>query len=155
MSGRPRQILEEDPMFETVLVPVDLTPKNRRAVQIARDLARDMDSEVLLIHVIETLDLPFEELEDFYERLQRKAMAQLEPLIEILSAAEVSVSSHIVFGKRAERVLTFAEENSVDLMVLDSHRVRPDQPGKGLGTLSYQMAILARCPVLLVKGADD
>lgn len=142
-------------MFETVLVPVDLTPKNRRAVELARDLATRVGSEVLLLHVIETLDLPFEELEDFYERLQDKAMLEMDPLVEILAAADVPVSSHIVFGRRAERVLVFARENSVDLMVLDSHRVRPGQPGKGTGTLSYQMAILAECPVLLVKGADD
>ena len=142
-------------MFETVLVPVDLTPKNRRAVELARDLAQNVGSEVLLVHVIETLDLPFEELEDFYDRLQRQAMLLMEPLVEVLAAADVPVSSHIIFGRRAERVLTFAEENSVDLMILDSHRVRPGEPGKGLGTLSYQMAILARCPVLLIKGAGD
>jgi len=141
-------------MFDTVLVPVDLTPKNRRAVEVARDLAARVGSEVVLLHVIETLDLPFEELEDFYERLQDRAMAQMEPLIEILATSDVPVSSHIVFGKRAERVLTFARDHEVDLMVLDSHRVRPGEAGKGTGTLSYQMAILAECPVLLVKGAD-
>ena len=45
-------------MFRRLLVPVDLTPKNVRAVEAARDLATQSGGEVFLLHVIETLDRP-------------------------------------------------------------------------------------------------
>ncbi|MDX1395542.1 MAG: universal stress protein [Gemmatimonadota bacterium] len=142
-------------MFRRLLVPVDLTPKNRRAVEVARDLALQWGGEVHLVHVIETLDLPFEELADFYDRLERRATAKLTPLARIVDEADVPVTVHILYGKRAETVIEFADEHDVDLIILDSHRIVPGKPGKGLGTLSYQIAIVAPSPVLLVKGGSN
>jgi len=139
-------------MFHRILVPVDMTPKNMRAVEAARDLASQSGGEVLLLHVIETLDLPFEELSEFYDRLQEQATDRMQPLASVLDEAGVRAGGHILYGKRDEKVLEFAAERSVDLIVVDSHRIEPGKPGKGLGTLSYRIALAARCPVLLVKG---
>jgi len=139
-------------MFHRVLVPVDMTPKNLRAIETARDLALQSDGEVLLVHVIETLDLPFEELSEFYDRLQERATDRMQPLAAVLDAAGVRVGGHILYGKRDEKVLEFAAERAADLIVVDSHRIEPGKPGKGLGTLSYRIALAAPCPVLLVKG---
>ena len=141
-------------MFHRLLVPVDLTPKNRRAVEVARDLALQSGGEVHLLHVIETLDLPFEELADFYARLERQATRKLTPFAALLDEAGVSAVAHIRYGKRAETVLEFATEHDVDLIILDSHRIVPGEVGKGLGTISYRVAIVAPCPVLLVKGGS-
>lgn len=139
-------------MFRKLLVPVDLTPKNARAVEVARDLALQSGGEVLLLHVIETLDLPFEELEDFYDRLQEQATMRMKPYARVLDEAGVTVSGHILYGSRHEKVLEFAEENSADVIIVDSHRIEPGKPGKGFATLSYRIALAASCPVLLVKG---
>jgi nucleotide-binding universal stress UspA family protein len=140
-------------VFHRLLVPVDLTAKNQRAVEVARDLARQSGGEVFLMHVIETLDLPFAELEDFYSRLEVQATERLQPFARLLDEDGVRFSGHIVYGKRAEKVLEFAEDHSADLIILDSHRIEPGKLGKGFATLSYHIAIAASCPVLLVKGA--
>ena len=57
----------------------------------------------------------------------------------------------VLFGKRAETIVRYAGEKAADLMILSSHKVDRDHPALGLGTLSYAIAIVARCPVLLVK----
>jgi hypothetical protein len=36
-------------------------------------------------------------------------------------------------------------------MILSSHKVDRDHPALGFGSISYRIAIVARCPVLLVK----
>lgn len=138
-------------LFRKILVPVDLTEKNVRAVDIARGLAAEHGSEVTLLHVIETLDLPFEELEEFYGRLEERAAGKMDELSAPLRDAGVPFSSRVVYGKRAEEVVGYAGEEGVDLIVLSSHRVDLENPGTGWTTLSYKVAILAQCPVLLVK----
>lgn len=138
-------------MFRKMLVPVDLTEKNRRAVEVARNLAAEGGGEVTLLHVIETLDLPFEELEDFYRRLEEKSRRAMEGLSEPLRAAGVPHSAQVVYGRRAEEIVAYAEENRFDLIVMNSHRVDLENPGSGWTTLSYKVAILGQCPVLLVK----
>lgn len=141
-------------MFERILVPVDFTDKNRSAVERARELVKAR-GELTLLHVIEELaDIPFEELEDFYRRLEERAVRRLKGLAEIAGegvAEGVEIRREVVYGRRAREIVRFAEERESDLIVLGSHPVDRDRPGEGWATLSYQVAILARCPVLLLK----
>ncbi|MFQ5680008.1 MAG: universal stress protein [Gemmatimonadota bacterium] len=138
-------------MFRSVLVPVDLTEKNEHAVRLARELAGESRGEVTLLHVIETLDLPFDELEEFYRRLEEKAARGMETLAEPLRAAEIPHHREVAYGKRGEAIVEYAERHANDLIIMSSHRVDLADPGSGWTTLSYKVAILAQCPVLLVK----
>lgn len=139
-------------MFRKLLVPVDLSGRPKRAVEVARDLALETDGKVTLLHVIQTLDLPFEELADFYGRLEARAAERMDELAAPLRAAGVAFQRQVSYGRRAEEIVEYAEENDVDLIVLTSHRVNLEDPGAGWATMSYKVAILAQCPVLLVKG---
>jgi hypothetical protein len=38
-----------------------------------------------------------------------------------------------------------------DLIIMASHRIDPDRPGHDWSSISYTVAILSPCPVLLVK----
>jgi hypothetical protein len=51
-------------VFSRKLVPVDLTEKTAKAVVVARDLVA-AEGDVVLLHVIEQLDTPFEEITIF------------------------------------------------------------------------------------------
>lgn len=139
-------------MFRHVLVPVDLTDKNLTAISAASDLASSSGARVSLLHVIETIeDADFEEFGDFYRRLEEKAQACLGRWAERLAGEGVEVRHRVLYGRRTDEILRFAEDEGVDLIVLSSHRVDPEQPGRGWGTLSYRVALLASSPVLLVK----
>lgn len=141
-------------MFGHILVPVDLTDKNRNAVELAGELAAGAggDARVDLLHVIETIEhVPFEEMEDFYSTLQEKAEAGLERLAELLPAAVGTVQRRVVYGHRANAIVEYAEGEGVELIVVSSHRVDPERRGEDWATLSHKVAILAPCPVLLVK----
>jgi nucleotide-binding universal stress UspA family protein len=143
-------------MFRNVLVPVDFTLKNEAALAAALDLARGASAseevKVTLLHVIETIEhVEFEEMADFYRGLETRAAAKLYGMEERFKAAGVPVYHDIVYGKRAETIVHHAEERGVDLIVLSSHKVDRDHPALGVGAISYRIAIVARCPVLLVK----
>jgi len=142
-------------MFRKILVPVDFTDKNQAAldsaVQIAASGAED-GGEVTLLHVIETIEhIDFKEMSDFYRGLETRATAKLFALQETLEGKGVRVRNEILFGKRAETISRYSEEHAMDLIILSSHHVDRDHPALGLGSISYLIAIVARCPVLLVK----
>jgi nucleotide-binding universal stress UspA family protein len=138
-------------MFRKILVPVDFTEKNQTALDSAAQIA-GADGEIDLLHVIETIEhIDFKEMSDFYRGLETRAAARLFALEATLKDRGGRVHHEVLFGKRAETIVRYAEEKGADLMVLSSHRVDRDHPALGLGTLSYAIAIVARCPVLLVK----
>lgn len=140
-------------MFRKLLVPVDFTEKNEAALGSAVEIASGSEgAQVTLLHVIETIEhIEFEEMGDFYRGLEARAAARLFQMEEKLKTSGVRVRHEVVYGKRAEAIVRYAEEHETDLMILSSHKVDRDHPALGWGTISYRIAIVARCPVLLVK----
>ncbi len=138
-------------MFHTILVPVDLTPKNRQAVEAALNIAKAYHGQVILLHVIEQIaDTTRDgELKDFYDHLEEQAETSLQALLR--EHKNHDIERVIVFGNRVEEILRFAEEEDVDLIVMTSHAIDPSDPTRSWGTVSYKIALLAQCPVMLVK----
>ncbi len=138
-------------MFHRILIPLAFNDENEAAIRVGCDLAQREGSEVLLLHVVETIrGIPFEEMRDFYERLERRAETELGAVAERFRALPVEVKSDVVFGARAEQIVSYAQERGADLIVLSSHPASPDSPAS-LGTISHRVALFASCPVLLVK----
>jgi universal stress protein A len=138
-------------MFRKILVPVDLTEKNAWAVEAARDLAQRNDGEVTVLHVIETLDAPFEELEDFYQRLEETARQRMIELAKPLRSAGVRHDFQISYGKRAPEIVLYSRDNEIDLIVITSHQVDPAEATRGFMSISHQVAIVAPSAVLILK----
>ena len=138
-------------MFTRIVVPVDLTEKNAAALEAARRLAPREDGEVTLLHVIETLDLPFEELEDFYAQLHGKASVELDDLAESLAGTGLRINVRISYGKRVPEIVEHAEKAGADLIIMSSRRLDLANPAGHVATISHQVAILAQSPVLLLK----
>ncbi len=139
-------------MFNRILVPVDLTEKSMASVDLAYDFAVQSKAEVILLHVIETVEhVQFEELKGFYERLETSARNGLQEFSERFVSNKLKVDQAIVYGHRSKEIVGYAIENRVDLIIMASHRIDPDRPGHDWSSISYAVAILSPCPVLLVK----
>jgi nucleotide-binding universal stress UspA family protein len=139
-------------MFRNILLPVDLSDRHQAALNVAADLAGPSDGEVTLLHVIEVIPgLPIEEDLTFYHRLEKVARKHLNQLGGILRHRKVNRHAEILYGPRGPKIVQYAQEKDVDLIVLTSPRFDPDHVGVSWGSLSYKVSVLAPCPVLLVK----
>lgn len=139
-------------IFERILVPTDLSERNQHSLDIAARMALQDGSEITLLHVIETLaDTPYEELESFYNNLEKKANRSMDEMIGRYRDKPVTIRKAVKYGRRTQEILLFAEANRIDLIVMNSHRIDPDSPTQGWGTISHKVGILSGCPVLLVK----
>jgi len=138
-------------VYDHYIVPVDLSDRNRTSIETAQEFALLTKGRVTLLHVIETLDLPYEEMAEFYTRLEEEAADKLKSVCAILADSGVGFEQRIMLGDPAQEIVKFASESSESLIVLRSHRVDPSAPTHGWATLSYKIAILATSPILLVK----
>lgn len=137
-------------MFDRILVPVDLTAKNYSALDRALSVAAS-NAEIALLHVIETIDDDTGELEPFYRRLEAAAQTGLARLAARVTEYGYAPRLEIVYGRRVDQIVAFAERQGCDLIVLGSHRLEGIQPGRDWLSISYRVALLAPCAVLLVK----
>lgn len=143
-------------MFRHILVPTDLTEHSAGAVQLAMEMHthcfsgdEQQEGKISLLHVIQkVVEDGDEDFTDFYEDLKARARTRFE---DIARDTRLPMKKHILVGSRVEEIIRFARENQVDLIVLSSHQIDPENPAEGWGTISHKVGILAPCPVMLVK----
>ncbi|HXH11815.1 MAG TPA: universal stress protein [Alphaproteobacteria bacterium] len=139
-------------MFKKILVPVDLSDTHQQALDVAVRLASESEGEVTLLHVVEVItDLWECEEQEFYARLEGVGREHLARLGRYVAERGSARHEEVVFGNRAHEIVRYAMEVGADLIVLTSHRLDPENPTAGWGTVSHKVAILSQCPVLLVK----
>ena len=137
-------------MFRRILVPVDFTKKNLRAVRMAAKLAVPRQATVTLLHVIERVEDGEPGVASaFYRRLETNAKNRMKALLA--AAGGASAKAQILYGNRVNEILRSIVEERIDLVVMSSHRLALRNPGENWGTISYKVGILSPCPVLLVK----
>ncbi len=138
-------------MFQRILLPVDLTEKHERALNIAAEFA-GRSGEITLLHVIEVIPgLSMDEERAFYNRLERLARSHIDKLGSLLEKRKVSWKSQVLFGNRAQESIRYAIEAAAEVIVLTAPRIDPANPTSDWGSLGYKIGILSQCPVLLVK----
>lgn len=124
-------------MFEKILVPVDGSKHGDRAVEMAINLAKCHGSSVLLLHVIRDLSLPKEIMamikagevtESRMEILQDSAEIILDSARERFVAAGITdVQREYVVGDPASRILEYADQKGVDLIVIGHRGLGPSE----------------------------
>jgi nucleotide-binding universal stress UspA family protein len=138
-------------MYKNILVPVDLTDKNLPAVEEALRMAARKGAFITLLHVIETLDIPFEEIEDFYKQLASKARRKLRQLGKHASGRGPELRYETTYGRRVRAILDHVVDHENDLVVITSDRIEPGDPPSSWMTISHQVALFADCSVLVVR----
>lgn len=136
-------------MFRQILIPTDFTEKLAGPLEMASDLARKYKSTIHLLHVIEIIpESTFEEFEEFYKKLEKKAQSQMR---NIISQNTGKLLHHITYGNRVEEILKFIKQYEIDLVIMNSHKAEKKNPLRDWGTISYRVALLSESPVMLVK----
>jgi len=124
-------------MFQKLLVPVDGSPHSNRAVKAAADLAECCDAAVYLLHIIRDLSLPKEILAMMaagevtasrMQILQDSADIILENARAKIEAAGVEeVETECLMGDPANRILGYASEKGIDVIVLGHRGLGPGE----------------------------
>jgi nucleotide-binding universal stress UspA family protein len=139
-------------LFGHVMVPVDLSDRNERALRTALALAREAGSRVTLFHVIQRVPgLAPGELEKFYRLLVDRSERRLREVARAFTSKGVEVSTQVRIGEPAAEIVRATLREAVDLVVMGSHKVKPGRRERGWGTTSYKVGIFCQCPILLVK----
>lgn len=143
------------PRFQNILVPVDFSEKNWAALDVAFETAVHNKAAVTLLHVIEVIDSgEFDDdpdVKEFYARLEDRSKRELETMGQRFVEADLDVHEKIRFGKRAGEIVKYRDDHAIDLIVMSSHTLEPENRTSTIVTLSYQVSLICRCPILLIK----
>ena len=139
-----------------ILIPTDFSETANLALEHAVKMARLLDSEITLLHVVSTfafrVNLPEVEVDETQEaKLSGVIGSKLNSIAEEISQKEgLKVSTLITSGRIREEVVRVAEEIYADIIILGTHGV------SGLreffmGSNAFRIVSDAACPVLCIQ----
>ena len=136
-------------MFGRIIVATDLHASTRMSLRAACDLMHS-EGQILLVHVIRPLDgIPEADRNGYYDRVRAAAGARMLDLASgFKKERRVEILCVIVVGSPGREIARIAGDRQADLVVLAHDPV--DDPAT-LGSVSYQVAHLAPCAVLVLK----
>lgn len=128
---------------QAVLFPTDLSAESLAALPTAISMATSLSASLLLLHVCDPYELHscFEREADCREKLQKVAAS--------VKNQSLQVAYFVEDGRIAQRVLSFAKEKNVGLIVMAIHQGNLDDGTRLHGTVS-DIVRESHCPVLTV-----
>ncbi len=121
-------------------------------MDIAVKMAIENKSAITLLHIVETIqEADSSDFQKFFGQLGAQAGKKMDKLISEYVREGLVIDKQVLYGRRVYEILNFAEMNRVDLIVMSSHKLDPENATEGWGTISFKVGVLSHCPVLLVK----
>lgn len=149
-----------DSLFQKILIPVDFAPCSREAFLVGLRLARNFQSQVILLHVIDTksldalnalgLALPSEEKAQ-KKRLHHQARILARGLLALPEAKGIKISRLLSEGKPFMEIARMTRTEQVDLVVMGSYGGQTgDITRIFFGSTAEKVVRTVTCPVLCV-----
>ena len=142
-------------MFNRILLPLDRSALAERVLPHAIAVARAFESQVTLLHVMDTpREARWRRAMDPLNWQIRKAEATtyLNEVDLRLQAAGLLTETHILEGVAAEQVIGFSDTHASQLIILSSH----GQSGLsdwGVSSVVQKIVLRARTSVMIVRAA--
>jgi nucleotide-binding universal stress UspA family protein/mono/diheme cytochrome c family protein len=143
------------PDIKRILVPLDFSTNSELALDYAHGLAQKFGAALHLVHVCEVPSMMTGSMDayaiaytNWSQQLGDEAERQLEQLRP--RVADVPVSTEVLFGTPARAIVSAADINAADLIVMGTH-------GHGavmhvvMGNVAERVVRTAACPVLTVR----
>jgi len=142
--------------FEKILCPVDFSEYSARAYDYALSLAQHYEAKLFLQHIVQPLTslypyyaFPNSVNEVFWD-LESHAKERLSQLMIARPSSGIEVERYVHSGTVPDCILSFAESQGVDLIVMGTHG-RHGFDRLTMGSATEKILRKAHCPVLVVR----
>jgi nucleotide-binding universal stress UspA family protein len=136
-------------VFERILVPTDGSDAAAAALDHALALAAIHDASIDVLHVINTRHYDLS-IESAREPLAEKGERFVQQFLDDAEAAGVPATGTVEDGRPARRILEYADEHGIDLIVMGTAG-RGDLENRILGSVTEYVVGNADVPVQTVR----
>ncbi|MFZ2061017.1 MAG: universal stress protein [Candidatus Binatus sp.] len=143
-----------------ILAPIDFSPHSMEAMRAAMEMAKDVGAEVHLVHIVAPhhtfIPLPLATSGEQSRELAREAamLEQAEEELARLKKDEFGDSKKVftlaVVGHPVQKLIDYAKEQAIDLIVMATHG-RSGAEHMLLGGTTEKIVRGAPCSVLVIR----
>jgi len=107
-------------MYQTILVTLDTTSTDRAIIDHVKELAKLVDSRVVLLHVATGVPAQWHGYDAAGQEI-REDTAYLERVRDELEAAGLTASTVLAYGDPVREIVKWVEQNDCDLIAMSTH----------------------------------
>lgn len=146
-----------------ILVPHDGSETSDKALREAEGFAKALNYEILLLHVVDNTFIPPSASLGFFEQsslentktelmkvLKEGAEQMLKDRMAKVKEKGINIRYLINTGSPVEIILSIANNEKVNLIVMGSRQLTKVGKIKALGSVARRVSELAECPVMIV-----
>jgi nucleotide-binding universal stress UspA family protein len=146
---------EKPTCFKRILCPIDFSTSSVKALEYALSLAQEADSQLTLLHVVESL---FDEslgqgsvnAPDFRAHLEQDAVEKLKEAVPSEARDWCTPEELVRAGRPYQQILKLAEEKNADLIVMGVQG-RSAVDLTLFGSTTHHVVRQSPCPVLTMR----
>jgi nucleotide-binding universal stress UspA family protein len=155
MGDRIMELEHRDKGLEKILIATDGSETAKKAVEFGVQIAGLSGAKVYAVFVIDTTpyySIPLDQIwsKEVYEQLEKMGSEITLDVEKTAKIAGLEAESVVLKGNPAERIVNFAEEQNVDMIIVGAH-------GMGgferlvIGSVSEKIVRHSKSPVLVVR----
>ncbi|MBN2520103.1 MAG: universal stress protein [Bacteroidales bacterium] len=139
--------------LKNILVPVDFEPASTIAAKYAVNLAKRLNSNIILLYVVEMPGLFYDIFSSGseIEKIIQNADNKLNNLVNEIKKDGIEIKYRVEKGKPYERILEVSDEENARMIVLGENH-SGNEAENNLGTTVFHVTLKASVPVLTIKG---
>ena len=145
--------------LKNILVPYDGSELSKKALDLARDIARNFTADLTIFMVIPVYypinDSAFAgaaitNYQDIVKTLKQQGEKELEKVVEKCREEGTKASYKIVHDDISNAILKQAKKSKTDMIIMGSRRLTGVSSLKRLGSTARHVSEHAECPVTIV-----
>ncbi len=147
-----------NPEIKKILVPVDLSESSTAALETAKVLAKKLNAEIALLHVLVFNDYYFSivpEVRSILPSIKEIELAAQKQMEEISSTIKkdsgINASVFVTTGNIEKEVFDFCKREKMDLIVMGTHGTSGYRE-HFIGSNAQRVVTLSKIPVLTIQG---
>jgi universal stress protein A len=141
-------------MFQRILCATDFSDTAEAAWEVACDLARTHQAQLVLVHAFIELpvypEVAVASVQRVWEEQRLWVQQALDQRVEAANARGLTARAVLKTGPAPEAVVDAATEERADLIVIGTHG-RTGLTRLVIGSVAERVVRIAPCPVLIVK----
>jgi len=155
-APRKRLVTADNLVVKRILVPIDFSEHSKNALQYAVSFAKQFQSELILIYVVEPTIYPADfsfgqvAVPSIEKELRERGKVELDQLVETQIAGALTARAMVRTGKPFLEIIDTAVEEEVDLIIIATHGHTGVEHILFGGT-AEKVVRKAPCPVLVVR----
>lgn len=142
--------------FKKILFPVDFSDCSKKVVPYAIDFARKFDAKLSFLFVVRDLsyltvvNMPYSTLTEFSGAVAVGGEKMMDEFCNNFCADFHNYEATVIIGDAPEDILTFAEKNGMDLIIIGTHG-RKGLDRVLLGSVADHVIKNASVPVVTIR----